>query len=264
MPITHRTPSTDWSRIQQGQGKLAKGSTDASNNGSVAQLQTKLNGWLASKGQAALKVDGKFGVNTEAALKAFQKDARIKDDGVFGKDTFSKLSTRSSPSGQDAAPVDAVTTPPARAGNPNEGVAKFEKTYNAGKLNQGKEGKITVNGHTYKFVSGGQNRGNLPAGEYKVEKWRPKGKTQHVDGFGYSYRLLKKQDGKWVDSGIRDPRVGNNRSYFRIHPDGGNKGTWGCIGISGNKATQQAFKRDMDAAMAQAARTGRPYTFQVG
>jgi peptidoglycan hydrolase-like protein with peptidoglycan-binding domain len=252
--VTIRSASNDWARIAEGRATLRSGVVDPAPGGSVHHLQTRLNEWLRSKGQHEIQADGRFGRETSGALKAFQAAEGIASDGIFGKDSFSHLVR---------APV--VLDPAPTSRHPDEGVARFESTYNTGRTNQGKDGKITVNGRTYQFTAGGQARGHLPAGEYKVEPWRPSGRTQQVDGFGYSYRLLKHQDGRWLDEGIRDPRLGaNDRSYFRIHPDGGNKGTYGCIGIRGNRATQQAFKRDMDAAMADAAREGRSYIFTVG
>lgn len=40
---------------------------------------------------ATLEVDGQFGSKTEAALKAFQKKARIKQDGKYGDQTHAAL-----------------------------------------------------------------------------------------------------------------------------------------------------------------------------
>jgi hypothetical protein len=38
-----------------------------------------------------ISIDGDFGVNTENAVKAFQKKNNLKQDGVVGKDTWEKL-----------------------------------------------------------------------------------------------------------------------------------------------------------------------------
>lgn len=53
----------------------------------VTELQTRLN----ALGFDCGKADGKFGSNTEKAVKAFQKAAGIEVDGKFGKDSFKAL-----------------------------------------------------------------------------------------------------------------------------------------------------------------------------
>jgi hypothetical protein len=72
-----------------------------------------------------------------------------------------------------------------------------------------------------------------------------------VDGVGYSFALNNKYD----------PRVGATRSLLRIHPDGGNAGTLGCIGIVGNAAVQRQFRQDM---LAELRRSGGHYKLRVG
>jgi peptidoglycan hydrolase-like protein with peptidoglycan-binding domain len=37
------------------------------------------------------KVDGKFGPETEGKVKTYQKSKGLKDDGIVGKDTMSKI-----------------------------------------------------------------------------------------------------------------------------------------------------------------------------
>ena len=54
----------------------------------VKALQEALNAWGATP---KLVTDGKFGHNTDAAVKAFQKKQKLKDDGVVGRRTRAAL-----------------------------------------------------------------------------------------------------------------------------------------------------------------------------
>jgi hypothetical protein len=115
------------------------------------------------------------------------------------------------------------------------------------------EGTITVNGHSYDFVSGGYGRGSLPPGTYTVTRHLDDRDTygMTVDGIGYSFALSD----KW------DDRVGDTRSLLRIHPDGAGPGTEGCMGIVGDGDVQERFRADMLAAIR---RHGGSYTLRVG
>ena len=53
----------------------------------VKALQVLLNGYGYSCGKA----DGIFGSNTEKAVKAFQHDKGLEEDGIAGEDTMSAL-----------------------------------------------------------------------------------------------------------------------------------------------------------------------------
>ncbi|MDP5218770.1 peptidoglycan-binding domain-containing protein [Ruegeria sp. 2205SS24-7] len=64
--------------------KLKKGSKGSD----VKTLQTTLN---KTPPKAKLKIDGIFGVKTEAAVKAFQKAKRLKQDGIAGEKTLGAL-----------------------------------------------------------------------------------------------------------------------------------------------------------------------------
>ncbi|MEX0348941.1 MAG: peptidoglycan-binding protein [Paracoccaceae bacterium] len=64
--------------------KLKKGSKGCE----VRALQIALN---KTPPKAKLKIDGIFGVKTEAAVKAFQKAKRLKQDGIAGDKTFGAL-----------------------------------------------------------------------------------------------------------------------------------------------------------------------------
>lgn len=52
-----------------------------------------------------------------------------------------------------------------------------------------------------------------------LSNWYNRGMTH--DEIGFSFNL--------------DPQFKTNRSLLRIHPDGNNEGTLGCIGLSGDK-----------------------------
>lgn len=65
---------------------LKKGSTGASVK-SIQQL-------LTAKGYSTIGVDGSFGMNTDAALRKYQKDTGLSIDGICGKDTWTALLTK--------------------------------------------------------------------------------------------------------------------------------------------------------------------------
>jgi hypothetical protein len=143
---------------------------------------------------------------------------------------------------------------PAPAGqNPENLRASVDEVVNRGARNQMTVGRITVNGHTYTYRSGGHDRGNLPNGSYTVTPhlWNRNTKGMVVDGVGFSFALSDKYD----------PRVGATRSLLRIHPDGSPAGTQGCIGIVGNGAVQRQFREDMRAELQ---RNGGSFTLRVG
>ncbi len=135
----------------------------------------------------------------------------------------------------------------------SNGTATFDNVRNAGARNQMVSGRITVNGNTYQFNSGGHGRGSLPPGQYQVTPHMFSRNTRGMvrDGVGYSFAL----------NNAYDPRVGGTRTALRIHPDGGSAGTMGCIGIVGDAATQRQFRADM---MAEIQRNGGSYTLNVG
>lgn len=132
-------------------------------------------------------------------------------------------------------------------------VAQFDGYVDEGELDQLAYGRITVNGKTYDFRSGGGGRGHLPPGRYRVTRLvdeNPSNASMLVDGEGYSFALSDKFDA----------RVGDIRSLLRIHPDGGPPGTRGCIGIVGNADVQRAFRSDM---LEELERRGGRFTLEV-
>lgn len=57
----------------------------------VAQVQRRLNVWLAGQEKAPLLVDGRFGPRTQAAVRAYQSWHGMEDDGVIGESTWAEL-----------------------------------------------------------------------------------------------------------------------------------------------------------------------------
>jgi len=148
------------------------------------------------------------------------------------------------------------------AAPPPPGVAQIEKTTRANQRDQMVEGRITVNGNTYDFRSGGHGRGSLPKGEYKVVRHDDqfeKGTNDplmRMEGFGYTFAMNDKVDPRLERLGDQSP----TRKMLRIHPDGGDAGTEGCIGIVGNQAVQQQFRDDM---LKEIKENGGSYTLRV-
>jgi hypothetical protein len=253
--------SSSGAEIKDLQGRLGisqSGQFDAATAAAVKQYQT-------SKG---LKVDGKVGQQTWGSLLGINGLKPGKDmlgQAAQGGGTSAPAPTPTpagtgSASGSKPKPGSNPTAPTAPA-NPNPPAqsadgkinASVDKITNKGARNQMTTGKVTVNGHTYTYNSGGHGRGNLPNGDYKVtpHMWSRNTPGMVVDGVGFSFALSDKFD----------PRVGGTRTELRIHPDGGSKGTNGCMGIVGNGATQRQFREDMRAELA---RHGGSFTLHVG
>ena len=92
---------------------------------------------------------------------------------------------------------------------------------------------------TYQFNNGGFQKGSIPEGTYEVSFPRLRDKDgMVVDGFGFSFDLT--QQGM-ADGTANDPRYSSPRVDLRIHPDGNNPGTAGCIGIIGGADVQRQF-----------------------
>jgi peptidoglycan hydrolase-like protein with peptidoglycan-binding domain len=279
-------PAPTLAKAQTPNNSLKKGMSGQS----VSQLQTELNA-----AGAKLEVDGKFGPKTDAAVRAYQANHGLKVDGLAGKNTIGSLTSDgrgrdaysqgqgTSATGTTKAPrageqgraqggikAGDLQTPmnpraPRNApgtqavndnqdkGGPANKTATFDKITKAGQRNQMATGRITVNGNTYDFRSGGFGRGNLPKGDYKVtaHRWSRGDRSMNVGGVGYSFAMSNKYDA----------RVGGTRSLLRIHPDGGSKGTMGCVGIVGNASVQRQFREDMRAELA---RNGGSFNLRVG
>ncbi|MFZ5441782.1 MAG: peptidoglycan-binding protein [Myxococcota bacterium] len=228
-----------------------------SSGSSVRQLQQRLKAAGFNPGG----VDGQFGARTQAAVRAYQRARRLEVDGKVGTQTMRALQRDgfepSRHAGRTSTPSSTRTTETRASAGPTRSGANRTATFDAvsrtGQRNQMVTGRITVNGRTYTFRSGGHGRGNLPAGAYEVRPhlWSRNNRSMNVGGVGYSFALSDKYDS----------RVGGTRKLLRIHPDGGTAGTEGCIGIVGNAAVQRQFREDMRAELA---RNGGRFTLQVG
>lgn len=113
---------------------------------------------------------------------------------------------------------------------------------------------------TYDFNNGGFGLGSIPNGTYEVSGGYMRNDKSGMisDGVGYSFVLT--QEGMAAGT-ADDPRYGTDRSLLRIHPDGNNAGTEGCIGIIGNAEVQRAF---YEQAQALAAANGGAFTLEFG
>jgi peptidoglycan hydrolase-like protein with peptidoglycan-binding domain len=224
----------------------------------VRDLQRQLN----QRG-ARLAEDGRFGPRTDAALRRFQRENGVRGDGVAGPRTREALERNNGTRNVDRTDRTGRTDrtdrtsrtdepQPRRAGDPPNRSATFDRVANRGARNQMVTGRITVNGNTYDFRSGGHQRGNLPRGDYTISNLRNTRQAGMVrDGVGFKADMSDKYD----------PRVGGTRSALRIHPDGGSAGTAGCIGIVGDRATLERFRRDLATELQ---RNGGRFTLRVG
>ena len=235
------------SAIESGKASLRIGDRGES----VKALQRKL----------GVKDDGFFGPITQRALAKAQQGLGMKNDapgfGTADKAMMDRIPQRApSRRSTDRTPATeetAATTSRGNTDSPNNLRAQFDRTEKAGQRNQLKTGKITINGNTYEFNSGGWGRGNLPTGKYTVSGGVRTSESGMVrDGVGFKFNLSNKYD----------PRVGGEaRSGLLIHPDGGVRGTMGCIGIVGNGDVQRRFYQDMRAELA---RHGGSFSLNVG
>lgn len=88
---------------------------------------------------------------------------------------------------------------------------------------------------TYKAVAGGFGNGAPENGEYTTDTYRDRSRNNgdysegmNKDGVGFSFNL--------------NPQFDTGRTDLRIHPDGNNEGTRGCIGMSGEKMILTNFR----------------------
>ena len=215
-----------------------------SRGSSVRDLQQQ----LRSAGFNPGSVDGSFGQRTSAAVRDFQRARGLEVDGKVGTQTMMALQR----DGFDTAPA-ARTQPAARGTSGGNLTATIDSTRGAGSRTQMVSGRVTVNGNTYDFRSGGHGRGSLPRGNYEITPhlWSRSDRSMNVGGVGYSFAMSDKFDS----------RVGATRRLLRIHPDGGSAGTEGCMGIVGNASVQRRFREDMRAELA---RHGGSFTLRVG
>lgn len=79
LPNAQAAPKPNWASFQR--------VTDKTSVPEVAAIQYL----LKARGYYSYKVDGIFGFQTEKAVRAFQKAARLKVDGIAGPQTLAKL-----------------------------------------------------------------------------------------------------------------------------------------------------------------------------
>lgn len=164
----------------------------------------------------------------------------VREDTVDSEGFTTVLAGAPRRRGGPSASFDEPLPPPPPPPDPVR-TAVFESTERAGEARQMKLGTLYVNGNRYAFRCGGHGSGNLPTGDYTVTAhlWERSETGYVVDGVGYSVALSDKYDA----------RVGRTRSLLRIHPDGGVRGTLGCIGIVGDRDTQRACREDLRAEL---------------
>jgi hypothetical protein len=106
------------------------------------------------------------------------------------------------------------------------------------------KGTLVIKDHSgtaigsYTVNSGGgaatfkKTNGPVPPGDYRVSSFRDRTKTGMVlNGVGYSFNI----------DPLRDTDV-FGRSLFRIHPDGGDEQTNGCLGVRENATKLKACR----------------------
>ena len=104
---------------------------------------------------------------------------------------------------------------------------------------------------TYNYVNGGYGRGYIPAGDYLIQspqQVRPdQFKAMSIDNVAYKFPVASSSGSTEIpDSRVQNIPTGDNprggpRDGIMIHPDGGSRGTMGCIGIQGDGRVQKDF-----------------------
>ncbi|MFO0599964.1 MAG: peptidoglycan-binding domain-containing protein [Myxococcaceae bacterium] len=220
-------------------------------NQSVRSLQEKLNASGFDVGRA----DGRFGARTERALRDFQRSHGLRADGVAGRRTFTALHNEGNRPTGTRTNGTTPTTP--RSNGAADGVARMDRVLPGKGL---ATGSVTVNGHTYQFNSGSSRLFSTPTGTYRVTAHRNSRSDRGYvrDGVGFSF--LMEDPRRPGSDRFYDPRAGRDRVNLRIHPDGGARGTAGCLGILGDAATLRQFRDDMNAELR---RNGGSFTLRV-
>jgi hypothetical protein len=246
---TERSSRSSFTQAGSATGSLRPGARGEA----VRSLQEK----LRSAGFDPGPSDGVFGERTERAVRDFQRARGLQVDGVVGRRTRAALNGTDGMDRPAAGGAGGVDPNRPTSGNAANGTARLNNQPAGRGL---ATGTITVNGRSYQFNSGSRNLFSVPQGEYRVTAHRNSrsdaGFTR--DGVGFSFRI---EDANRPNSDrMYDARAGRDRSLLRIHPDGGARGTEGCIGIVGDAATLRQFREDMNAELR---RNGGTYTLRV-
>jgi len=182
--------------------------------------------------------DGIFGPKTKQGVIAFQTSRGLTPDGIVGPLTWAALG-------------EAIRPPVEPTPEPTTGGATLTASYDSYPSGPGQgTGSITVNGNTYQFKSGTRSTFSVPRGLYRVTAHlndRHDNPGFVIDGVGFSFKIedpLRPDQDKMFD-----PRANRDRTFLRIHPDGGLNGTIGCIGLQGDGAMMRRFRDDLNAEL---------------
>ena len=151
---------------------IASSSSGMLQQGSSGPEVLKLQKALAAAGFNPKGLDGKFGPKTEAALKAFQKAARIVVDGKAGPQTWGALKKwGTTPSTPPSTPQSAPTTPTTPA--PSSGSAGIPRMLEWAKsmigskyaaVNPFRFGEVPWDGQAHQSVNGSNTVYQYPKG----------------------------------------------------------------------------------------------------
>ncbi|MGF7403172.1 hypothetical protein MTT09_08935 [Campylobacter concisus] len=121
----------------------------------------------------------------------------------------------------------------------------IERTMETSKMGNGllllRENEDTI--LSINMVAGGFGSGAPQNGEYTVDTYRNRRKDKdynpgmNILGVGFSFNL--------------NPQFETERSLLRIHPDGNNKGTLGCIGVTGTQEELLEFEKTLKNLLKQ-------------
>lgn len=193
--------------------------------------------------------DGSFGAKTADAVRQFQLRNGLKADGKVGPMTAEKLGL-----GDSFDTGGGTVSQPQRVqGDSFRGSGDLVAQIDNQPSGTGMaKGSITLNGRTYRFNSGGSSKYSTPKGTYIVrshsEAYRyNRGGSYNRNGVGFSF-CIEDANRSGSDK-MYDGRAGRDRTYLRIHPDGGNDGTEGCIGLVGSAAELKQFRDDLNRAL---------------
>ena len=93
--------------------------------------------------------------------------------------------------------------------------------------------------NSFTGVAGGYGNGAPENGSYTVTNYQDRSSSgwynrgMNRDGVGFSYNL--------------NPQFSTGRSLLRIHPDGNNEGTLGCIGLTGDGQALSNFRNSLNS-----------------